>query len=280
MLKYSDESKRLVSTFFAYRNDVDIYTEDQVKDKEFYRVLFSRLLTNIRINDITPLGSKADVINRCKEEPKGERKKVFIVDGDIALVNDVVIKVENLFVLDRYCIENFLIDQNSTCNFVYYNCGTKSKEEIQVDIDYDNWLKGYSEHLIDLFIHLAVLNFYEGKFTLHNVNKYHTKKKDTFSFDSALVQKDISDLKDVIIAEVGEEKYESKLNELRGKWTNSIETLLTIVSGKDYLIPMLLIKTQEFKSSKGTLTLQEAKIKLVQDFDVSSLNRLKEFIES
>ena len=53
MLEYSDEPKRLVSTFLTYRNDVDIYTEDEETDKEFYKVLFSRLIKpEIKINDV------------------------------------------------------------------------------------------------------------------------------------------------------------------------------------------------------------------------------------
>ncbi|PJZ79220.1 hypothetical protein [Leptospira meyeri] len=79
MLKYNSDNQRLVSRFFQYRNDIDIYTEDEDKDKEFYKILFKRLLKNtININDITPLGSKTNVINRCISEPENGRKKIFI----------------------------------------------------------------------------------------------------------------------------------------------------------------------------------------------------------
>lgn len=281
MLEYSDESRRLVSTFLTYRNDVDIYTEDEEKDKEFYRTLFSRLIkSDIRINDVTPLGNRDQVITRCKSEPKGDRKKVFIVDGDIAVVNGVSLNIENLFVLDRYCIENFLIDNNSACNYVYLNCGTKSKEKIEADIKYQEWLSQYSESLINLFIHFAIINFYGGKFALFNANKYHTKTKESYIFDNNLVQADIDTLRNEAINSFGETNYLNKLNELKEKWKSDVDTLLTIVSGKDYLIPILLIKTQEFKSSKAMPTLEEVKINLVQHFDVTKLAKLKDFIES
>jgi len=281
MLEYTDESKRLVSTFLAYRNDIDIYTEDEEKDKEFYKVLFSRLIKpEIKINDVTPLGCKDKVIERCKNEPKTERKKLFIIDGDIALVNGSNVELENLFVLDRYCIENFLIDKESTCNFVYLNCGTKSKEELTADIEYENWLNQYSESLIQLFIHFAIMNFYGGKFTLYNANKYHSKSGDRYIFDIALVNQDIDSIKAEIIDKYGEDNYVNKFEELNAKWTNNIENLLTIVSGKDYLIPILLIKTQQFKSSKSLPSLEEVKINLVHHFDTNNLRQLKEAIES
>ncbi|HNQ68188.1 MAG TPA: DUF4435 domain-containing protein [Bacteroidales bacterium] len=280
MLEYTDESKRLVSTFLAYRNDIDIYTEDEEKDKEFYKVLFSRLIKpEIKINDITPLGCKDKVIERCKNEPKSDRKKLFIVDGDIAFVNGNIVELENLFVLDRYCIENFLIDKESTCNFVYMNCGTKSKEQLSADIEFENWLSNYSESLIQLFIHFAIVNCHGGKFTLFNANKYHSNIGGNYTFNVALVNQDIAILKEEIIEKYGVTSYTEKYNELNAKWTNNIDNFLTIVSGKDYLIPILLIKTQHFKASKSLPSIEEVKINLVQYFDTNNLKKLKEVIE-
>ena len=281
MLNYTDESKRLVSTFLTYRNDVDIYTEDEVKDKEFYKALFSRLLnSDIKISDVTPLGCKDKVIERCKNEPESDRKKVFIIDGDIAIINSQTVSLKNLYVLERYCIENFLIDNDSTCNFVYLNCGTKSKEQINNDLEFENWLSSYSESLILLFVHFAITNYFGGKFTLFNANKYHVKIDGNYLFDNSLVLEDIEVLKNEIIESFGIINYNEKLIELQAKWTNNVDNLLTIVSGKDYLIPILLIKTQMFKKSKSLPTLEEVKINLVQHFDVSKLKKLKDFIEA
>jgi hypothetical protein len=160
------------------------------------------------------------------------------------------------------------------------NCGTKSKEELAVHIEYENWLNQYSESLIQLFIHFAIINFLGGKFTLFNANKYHKKSGHQYIFDVDLVKQDIENLRSEIIANYGEENYISKLDELNSKWTNNIENLLTIVSGKDYLIPILLIKTQQFRSSKSLPSLEEIKINLVQHFDTNNLRQLKEAIET
>lgn len=281
MLRYTEETKRLVSTFLTYRNDVDIYTEDETKDREFYKALFSRLLSPaIKINDVTPLGSKKKVVERCKNEPKGERKKVFIVDGDIGLINGEKLEIENLFVLDRYCIENFLIDDISTCNFIYLNCGTKSKEELKLEINFENWLDQYSECLMNLFIHFAIINSIGEKFTLYNANKYHIKNYENLVLDINLVNKDIQSLSNEIINLIGIDEYEVKLKELQDKWAINTDNMLKIVSGKDYLIPILLIKSQEFKNSKSLPSLEEVKINLVQHFDIKKLDSLKHFIEN
>jgi len=40
------------------------------------------------------------------------------------------------------------------------------------------------------------------------------------------------------------EDYNHNLLELKNQWENNLGNFMTIVSGKDYLIPILLMKTQ------------------------------------
>lgn len=282
MLKLSEQAKRLTSTFLTYRNTVDIYTEDEEKDKEFYRVLFKRLLRNdIVINDITPLGSKESVKRRCLEEPNNGRKKIFIIDGDVSIIHGKDIpKIPNLYVLEAYCIENFLLDKDSIVDYIYLNCGTKTKDLIAQEINFDTWLLEYSNSFIELFIHFALANYFDIKFTLYNANKYHMKTKTEYLFVPELVTTDILELKKDILKIITENEYSSKYRELKEQWPADPLNLFTIVSGKDYLIPMLLIKTQFFRKSKSLPTLEEVKIALVQYSNLNRLLTLKTIIEA
>lgn len=282
MIVLSEEAQRLTSTFRAYRNDIDIYTEDNNKDKEFYKVLFKRLLkSEIIINDITPLGCKDSVIKRCDEEPDNGRKKIFIVDGDVTFIHgENIPTLKNLYVLEGYCIENFLIDKETIIHFLYMNCGTKPIEQIESELNYSNWLGEYSAMFIDLFIHFALINYFGGYFTLFNANKYHVKQGEEIVFQTELVNADILKIKEEILQIVSIEEYTLKHEELNVKWTHCIENLTTIVSGKDYLIPLLLLKTKQFKKSKALPTLEEIKFSLVHSSNLSRLSNLKQRIES
>ncbi|MDZ4713716.1 MAG: DUF4435 domain-containing protein [bacterium] len=278
MLELSDEPKRLVSTFLTYRNEIDIYTEDELKDKEFYKVLFSRLLDNkININDITPLGARKNVIKRCETEPDNGRKKIFIIDGDVTIIHGKDIPaLKNLFVLDAYCIENFVLDKQSVLNFIYLNCASKPKEVIEDELKFENWLSGYSNKLVDLFIHFSITDFFGGKFTIFNAHKFHPKE----NYSEEVVDLDIEKLKAEILLLTTKENYEHKYEELKNQWTNCVSSLMTIVSGKDYLIPILLLKTQCFKKSKAMPTVEEAKFMLAQNCNLDRLSKLKEAIEA
>ncbi len=280
MIEYSEEGKRLVSTFLAYRNDIDIYTEDEEKDKEFYKELFKRLLSNrIKINDITPLGCRSNVITRCSNEPDNSRKKIFIIDGDIDIIHRKNIpSMKYLYVLDGYCIENFLFDRDSIVQFIYLHCAVKSRDAILRELDFENWTNKYAQYLVELFIQFAIANYFEKPFYLNNANRYHQNKKRVF--DEGSVIKDIEELKNNILKTVNQQDYDAKYTELKERWPNNIDTFFNIVSGKDYLVPILLFKTNCFKKSQAMPGLEEVKMLLVQVASLQRLQNLKNTIES
>ncbi|MBP3944462.1 DUF4435 domain-containing protein [Sphingobacteriaceae bacterium WQ 2009] len=280
MLKFSNESRKISSSFKAYRNDVSIFTEDEEKDKEFYTLLLKRVLgDSVKINDITPLGCKQNVLKYCFESSVS-KKEVYIIDGDIQTIKgDHSVSHPKLFILDRYCIENYLMDENSVIKYIYNHTGTYSEEKIKEDLNFEEWLLQFSEPFTKLFIHFAISDHFHIGYTLFNARKYFNVKKDSISFDSALVDQDIEIIKNIIIENHGIDAYTDIVDFFENKWQPNIETLLKIVSGKNYLIPLLQIKANEFKKNKNIETLESCKICLVQNFDVINLDNLKTFIE-
>jgi len=277
MLSYNQESKRLVATFKQYRNDIDIFTEDENKDREFYSVLFQRLLkdTDITINDITPLGCRANVINRCKNEPDNGRKKIFIVDGDIYIIyKKKTEKLKNLFILDSYCIENYIVDEDSCTQFAYNLLGTKPISEIKNKIKFDEWINSLTVPLIDLFIHFSILHEINGRFNLYNAYKFIVKG----TIDISLVNKEIDLVKSEILEIISIDKYNELLEKRNSIWTKSPDTFMKIVSGKDYILPLVQIKVQEIRKLKGLFSNESLKVLLAQFCKLDRLERLKKTI--
>lgn len=139
VLKYSVKALKAIPRFFAYRNAVDIYTEDRVADKEFYKSLFKRLLGDTGINDVTPLGCKANVLSAYDTQDKTDgRRKYYIVDGDLDLIIGTNRKEEgNLIVLDSYCIENYIIDEAAAIELLYYSSGTEDRDKIRTRLNFN-----------------------------------------------------------------------------------------------------------------------------------------------
>ena len=277
MVQYSLSAKRLYSIFFQYRNDIDIYTEDEEKDREFYRCLFTRLLegTGITINDVTPLGCKENVINRCLNEPPSKRRKLFIVDGDIELIADANSEeIENLYVLGAYCIENLIIDETSATEFLYMNLGTASKENTKKQLNFDDWLSRVAEALIELFFHFSIVKEIGLNFTLYNANRFMTNSEEK-CIDIDMVKAYVNKLKEEILSIISDQDYNRKLNDRKSRWTISNDTVLTIVSGKDYLLPMLQFRVQNLKKIKGLYSTNAIKLNLAKHCELERLQDLR-----
>ena len=281
LLKYSTTVQGLTSIFFQYRNDVDIYTEDKPADKEFYTTLFNRLLagTNVIINDITPLGCRDNVLEKCKKDSEAgsSRKRVYIVDSDIFLIygNDSTI-YDEVYPLGYYCIENVLLDLDGVLEVLHSEVTTKSKIELIAELDFDAWLTRLSPILSDLFLHYALHNSVIGHFELKDASQFSSEaRKQPKRLDITKVQFAVDKYKTDIITKIGNSEYENKIEEVRAKWPYNSETLSKIVSGKDFLLPLVQYKIHEIKGKKTSMSLETFKMNLAKNSSLAKLGNLR-----
>lgn len=238
-LNFSPKQEQVASLFTAYRNDIDIFTEDQNKDKPFYKRLFQRLLkdTSIKINDVYPLGSSDDVITACKADKDKTRNKIYIVDGDIYMLYQPKDTCDKLFVLDAYCMENLVIDEDSICNTLYNFIGEYEIEEIKEIFNFNKFIYDHKDKLIDLFYHMAIQNKYCGFFELDSYGRFSRKHK----FKINLVDEKIEQIKKHLFdsKNISEEDLKKELSNMEKNFPKTINNFFKIVSGKDYLIQMI-----------------------------------------
>lgn len=154
-LEFSAEQEQVASLFTSYRNDIDIYTEDEAKDKAFYKKLFTRLLEGcgINISDVYPLGSSNEVISMCRKDTDTSRKKIYIVDGDIFILLTPKAPIPNLFVLDSYCMENLVIDEEAVCKTLCNRSGEMEYEDIRHNYNYNQMIENHKIDIIELFFY-------------------------------------------------------------------------------------------------------------------------------
>lgn len=241
MLEFSTELKQVATVFKEYKNSIDIYTEDKIEDKAFYEQLLKRLLsdTDIQINDIYPLGCKREVVDACKTNvDKDRRACLYIVDGDIYLQYKDEETIDNLYRLNSYCIENYVICEESVCKTAYeLNGGRISIDDIKDKINYSDLLNK-SLSLIDLFFWYSIQSELFDKFDLRHVNAFIDNTSRII--DDKKIKSRIEEIKNSLLDHsYSEEKLESIYKDRMQKYGKTAETLLKIVSGKDYLIPLL-----------------------------------------
>jgi hypothetical protein len=241
-------------------------------------MLFHRLLGDaVKINDVTPLGCRKEVIKQCISDPADGRRKLFIIDGDINLVSkkEDLSSIDNLYVLERYCIENYVFQEECAIDYLYYECASKPLDLIKKELNYKIWLENYALSFVNLFIHFAIQHYFGGKFKLFNTFRYHSTISGKLRFNPSAISTDLEEIRKEILKLATKEEYLQKLQEFQETWPANIDTLEKIVSGKDYLLPLLTIKTSEFKSSKAMPAISELKFKLLRSCNLENLDELK-----
>jgi hypothetical protein len=292
MIKYGSNALKAMSKLFSYRNDVDIYTEDKVADKEFYKTLFKNLFgDSLIINDVTPLGCKANVLNEYdNQDPKSLRKKYFIVDGDLDLIVGANRKNEkNLIILDSYCIENYLVDEEGIINLIYFSNGEKSKEQHKVKLNFDKWLGYNSECLIDLFLNFAILKKHGGGPRLKSAGVFLIKKGKETILDKPKILDYSEEVKNHVITQLESNGYSNAdairlhnddYQKLNGKWSVCNDSLLQIVSGKNYLLPLLQFRINHcIDGGKSLFPKKSLKLYLADNSNLDRLDFLKQRIK-
>lgn len=114
--KFSDEYRCGESVFFHQFNDVDFYVEDEDQEN-FYLCILRKLFPDVRLENIFPLRGKQNLIKHASV-PQPKRKSIYLVDKDFDDLLGRQCPQPNVFYLDRFCIENFLLEEKALIKFV------------------------------------------------------------------------------------------------------------------------------------------------------------------
>lgn len=283
MLRYKSFIIPTISLFYESKNDVDVFIEDS-NDEEFYKSLLFRLTDGKRIKKIISCKCKTELIKACESDQiDRNRKRIYITDGDLDLIFDNNRKdLNHLHILDKYCIENFLLDEDGILEVLHSNI-VLDKETIKKQLTYVNYLKTISHPLVELFFHYSITHYYQfGTKTVSNsVGSFCKQFKAINILDNEKVEKKIRDLRLEIIDKIGDDLYNETIYQLRQKWPSNLDTLITIVSAKDYILPLLTFRFKKLKGKETyNLKWESMRISLAKNCNLDKLNLLKEKIIS
>lgn len=278
MLRYKEYIIPTISLFFKSKNDVDVFIEDS-NDEEFYKVLLNRLTDGKRIKKIISCKCKTELLKACEaDQIDRNRKRIYLTDGDLDLINDTNRKdLKYLHVLNMYCIENHLVEEEGILEVLHSNI-VLDKSAIKKQLTLSNYLKSISNPLIELFLHYSITHLYKmgAKTVSNSVGSFCKKNKSLTVLDVEKVEQKVKELRDEIILKIGEDNYNNTIYELRQKWPSNSNTLLTIVSAKDYILPLLTFRFKKLKGKESfNLKRESLRISLAKNINLESLEELK-----
>lgn len=211
-LKYSDNG--LLNKNLFFENQIDFYVED--KDNEYrYASIFKKLF-NVKIDTVFGLGGKNNLKKKYEELKKHNdlEKSFFIADADFDfLLEKEIINDKHFIYLEKYEIENYIIDENAIITFLMN--GLKCMEtKAENELDYKNWLNEAVNKLYRLFILFLVVQKLDLglKNTEENGNKYF---KETGNVNEKQIDKYYQEVKNKISIENPELDLDTEIEEMK-----------------------------------------------------------------
>lgn len=283
MLRYKEFIIPTISLFFRSKNDVDVFIEDS-NDEEFYKALLFRLTEGKRIKKIISCKCKTELIKACEADQSDRtRKRIYLTDGDLDLILDTNrTDLKHLHVLGKYCIENYLVEEEGILEILHSNI-VLDKSTIKKQLTLNNYLKSISNHLIELFLHYSITHLHKmGTKTVSNsIGTFCKQHKTLTILDITKVEQKIQEVRNEIILRIGEDDYNDLIYSLRQKWPSNYTTLTTIVSAKDYILPLLTFRFKKLKGKESfNLKWESLRLGLAKTSKLDSLNELKNKIIS
>ena len=147
--QYSDGYRYAKSAFYSQFNDVDFYVEDAWQEN-LYLCILGRLFPRLKIENIHPLGGKENVIQHARANTS-IRKSVYLLDKDF---DDLLGKLQertNIFYLEKYCIENFLIEEQAILKFIIAEKPRLKLANVQREIEFRLQWNDVVRQLANLF---------------------------------------------------------------------------------------------------------------------------------
>jgi hypothetical protein len=149
---WSPDALAAQDIFYSAFNDVNFYVED--KDQEnLYLLILKRLFPKIRITQIFPLGGKKNVIAHANdpENQLNTHRAIYLVDKDFDDLLGHLIHKDNLFYLPKYCIENFLLEEDGIIEFAVEVQPKKTRDDHAKKLAYSSFKETSIDKLELLF---------------------------------------------------------------------------------------------------------------------------------
>ena len=139
--------------FYKDFNEINFYVED-IEQENLYFAILKKHFPRINFSKIFPLGGKPAVLAHAKNPTSNKKKtkNIYIVDQDFDHLLGSIEKINNVFYLERYCIENYLIETDAIIEIVIENNPKLKSADITKTLDLNDFINKLKSNLKELFL--------------------------------------------------------------------------------------------------------------------------------
>jgi hypothetical protein len=149
-------------------NEINFYVEDEGTENFYYQIL-KKLFPDIKFERIFPLGGKDPVIKEAKRN-FNNKKNIYLLDLDFDKILNKKINQENIFYLDRYSIENYVIEKNSIHEFIKEDLTKILDKDIESKFKIDTFTKEAQCILKDLIFNFYIIQKFDLRVEYFKLN--------------------------------------------------------------------------------------------------------------
>ena len=257
MTEYCPRAVPALQYLFRPFNDLDVYIEDK-NCCNAYTILINRILGDkARIYRVFPLGNWQTVIAKCRSlEGATERSSLFIIDGDFrVMTEESVDDLDDLYQLGVYCCENLLYCFDAATEVAFDSVAERTREEIRDTLELEKLQELCADTLFELFVGYAVADSLgsEEKTSGQSVYEFCELVDGEHQLSPAKVEARAAELHSGLKSEFGADAVTERENLIRQNLAGSNLDYRHVVSGKTYLLPLLLRRLKRRASYKGEM---------------------------
>lgn len=267
------EGANALDLFYVEFNEVNFYFEDQDQEN-LYEEIIKNLFPELKYSRVFPLHGKTSVLTHARQSKTDNNIKnpIYIVDKDFDDLLGVMINDDRIFYLDRYCIENYLLDESALVKVLIETYPKAKKDEIKKKINLPQFYAASMDSLLPLFkLFYAVQKLGLGLKNCSAKPEEFTLKGKPWSIDPEKIEKYFELLKTTTQNKKLNPPLTDPFNDFRTKLCNTIPSE-SLVSGK--FIAAVMFHYIKSKYSLGSISFESFIYRTAKNHDYSNFNSI------
>lgn len=272
--KYKDNYLSSVGVLFRTLQNIEIYVEDNGSE-EFYLEILNRIVpTTIKIVKIIPLNGYENTIRAAKSYDHSF-PRIFIVDGDFKWFDEEIKDPDRVWRHGFYCIENILFCQEAASTIIKETIGNISSDNAKKILDWETIYKSDVLKIFELFVVFSLANKIAPEIATvsRKLSSFISQSNNEATVDYGKIDNVIHEILTEINKKLPEINITDLLNEQKIKLNPHSDK---IISGKDFLLPLLDIKLK--RVCKAVMTKESRNYRLAKHCNLENISGLTQFM--
>ncbi len=240
------------AALYSPYNDIDIYVEDKTLVGLYERICKRLIPTGHRVSAVIPLDGKLQVLSEARLlRGDNSRRRLFLLDGDFDWVLNRQAKIKDVYYLKCYSVENLAWELEAIMEAAKIFAPSLTDEQIATYVN-EQAISAICTSLFPLFVVYAAVSKLNP--TLATVS-YSVTRLTTAAFRSRICDRRINarilQLLSLLRVNLGRDTIKAEMREIVSKFSGSYLDTCKIISGKDYLVPLIMFLFQDRFNFRG-----------------------------